>query len=275
MTSKPFPVIQLERATLDYGSHRALDGLSLHVTRGSITGLVGRNGAGKSTTIHLLAGLLSASDPRTSIRVLGHALSSDRQAVLQHTGFLLSDPALFPYLTAGETLGFLARAYGVEKQESEKRIRELLKFFELDGSRQPLVVTYSTGMKKRLAIAAALIHAPELLVLDEPFESLDPLLVRALKHLLLEFAAHGGTVLLSSHLLTAVEEICDRVLILDQGRLISAGPVREGEAVARPRAPVGALEERYASLVPSSELPVLDWLTVLRQPPPFSSPIVT
>lgn len=267
----PFPVIQLERATLDYGSHRALDDLSLHVPRGSITGLVGRNGAGKSTTIHILAGLLNASDPRTSVRVLGHALHSDLQAVLQKTGFLLSDPALFPYLTAGETLNFLARAYGVEKQESEKRIRELLDFFELGGSRQPLVVTYSTGMKKRLAIAAALIHAPELLVLDEPFESLDPLLVRALKRLLVEFAAHGGTVLLSSHLLTAVEEICDRVVILDQGRLISAGPVRDGELSARSNAPVGALEERYASLLPSSELPILDWLTTCRRATPFPS----
>jgi ABC-2 type transport system ATP-binding protein len=257
----PNPVLALRDVTVEFGRLKALDQVSFHVPRASITGLIGRNGAGKSTSIRCLAGLILPNDSVSEIRIFGRSPAADREQVMRNVGFLLSEPALFAYLTPRETLGYLGRAYGLSTPDSRARADELIHFFDLEAAADRLVDNFSTGMKKRLGLAAALIHAPDLLVLDEPFESLDPLMVRSVKRLLRGYSANGGTVLLSSHLIDAVEEICDRVVILEQGRVVASGGSAEVRAKIAERLPEATLEDLYASLVPEGELPALGWLT--------------
>ena len=250
--------LRLEGVSLRFGALAALDGVSYSVPRGSITGLIGRNGAGKSTSIRLLAGLLRPD--AGTVEVGGRGFAEAAVEIRRETGYLLAEPALFSYLTPYETLAFVAEAYGVPRAEGERRAEELLRFFGLEGARGRLVDGFSTGMHKRLGIAAALVHRPRLLVLDEPFETLDPLVVRKLKRLLAGFARGGGSVLLSSHLVGAVEEICDRVVILERGRVVVAGEteeVKRGVAGTLDRA---TLEELYASVVDDPEDVRLEWL---------------
>jgi ABC-2 type transport system ATP-binding protein len=262
MVEEGHHAIEVRELSLSFGTVRALDRIAFDVPAGSITGLIGRNGAGKSTTIRVLAGLVKAEeDGAGSVRVFGRSPHEEREAVLGRTGFLLSDPALFGYLTPLETLRFLGRAYGLTMEQSSARALELLEFFDLLDARDRLADNFSTGMKKRLALAAALIHAPPLLILDEPFESLDPLMVRSLKKLLLQLRAAGGTILLSSHLIDAVDEICDRVVILEQGRVAASGETGEAKASIAHRLPGATLEDLYASLVPEASAPALRWLT--------------
>lgn len=246
--------------SISFGPVQALDDVGFRVPVGSITGLIGRNGAGKSTAIRLMAGLLAASAEGAVVEVLGRSPRDGGQQILSSTGFLLSDNALFDYLTAAETLRFIGRANGLNAAETELRARDLLSFFGLVGAADRYVDDFSTGMGKRLALAAAMIHAPRLLILDEPFEALDPLMVRALKRLLVTYRDAGGTVLLSSHLIDAVDEICDRIVILEQGRVVSAGASGEVRAGVAERLPSATLEDLYASLVPDEPVPDLDWL---------------
>jgi ABC-2 type transport system ATP-binding protein len=246
---------------VSFGGLRAVDSLALRVPEGSVTGLIGRNGAGKSTTIRVLAGLLAPDPGSGPVEVLGGRFPADRLRIRRETGYLLAEPALFPYLTPAETLRFLGAAYGIPDAEARRRAEELLDFFGLEEAADRIVDDFSTGMRKRLELAAALIHRPRLLVLDEPFESLDPLMVRALKQLLLRYRDAGGSVLLSSHLIDAVDEICDRIVILERGRVVAAGPTEEAKARVSDELGSGTLEELYASLVPDREGPALDWLT--------------
>jgi ABC-2 type transport system ATP-binding protein len=254
------PALELAGVRVRFGDVTALDDASFHVPPRSVTGLVGRNGAGKSTAIHALAGLLTPERGVVSLHGLRHADAT--LEIRRRTGFVLAEPALFAYLTPPETLRFLAEAYGVPRGEADRRVARLIAFMELGSATGRTVETFSTGMRKRLALAAALVHAPRLLVLDEPFESLDPLIVRRIKRLLPEYAAAGGAVLLSSHLLDAVDETCDRVVILERGRVVVEATTAQARArVADPDAR-GALETLYASVVHADGDDVaLDWLT--------------
>ncbi|MGI8507872.1 MAG: ABC transporter ATP-binding protein [Gemmatimonadaceae bacterium] len=251
--------VRLSNVSVRFGALTALDGASFAVPRGGITGLIGRNGAGKSTCIGAIAGLIQPDSG--NVEVFGSPVHESLIEILRRTGFLLSDPALFAYLTPRETLLFLAEAYNVPKLDAAQRTDDLIAFFELGEAADRLVDGFSTGMQKRVGIAAALIHSPELLVLDEPFEALDPLTVRKLKRLLLDYAAGGGSVLLSSHLLDAVDEICDRVVILDQGRVVIAGPTDGAKATVSRDLGSATLEELYAAMVPSGGDIALEWLT--------------
>lgn len=251
--------VRLSNVSVRFGALTALHDASFSVPRGSITGLIGRNGAGKSTSIRAIAGLIQPDSGQ--VEVFGRPVHESLIDMLGRTGFLLSDPALFAYLTPRETLLFLTEAYNVPKADAVQRTNDLIAFFELGEAADRLVNDFSTGMQKRLGIAAALIHSPEILVLDEPFEALDPLIVRKLKKLLLDYAAGGGSVLLSSHLLDAVDEICDRIAILDSGRVVIAGPTDEAKATVSHSLVKGTLEELYASLVPNSGEMPLTWLT--------------
>lgn len=249
--------LRLAEITVRFGSVLALADVTLGVPAGSITGLIGRNGAGKSTAIHLLAGVLNPD--AGEVRVLGNLFADAGTQIRQRTGYLLSDPALFAYLTPGETLCFLGEAYGLPADEGSRRSERLLAFFGLAEANDRLVNGFSTGMQKRLALAAALIHAPRLLVLDEPFESLDPLIVRKVKQLLVAFREHGGSVLLSSHLIGAVEEICDRVVILERGQVVVSGSPAEARATLG-ALDTASLEELYAAAVEDEPDVSLDWL---------------
>lgn len=250
--------LRLDNVSVRFGSLTALDNASFSVPRGSITGLIGRNGAGKSTSIRAIAGLIQPDSGH--VEVFGRHVHESLIDILGRTGFLLSDPALFAYLTPREMLLFLSEVYNVPRTEAVQRTDDLIAFFELGDAADRLVNGFSTGMQKRLGIAAALIHSPELLVLDEPFEALDPLIVRKLKRLLLDYAAGGGSVLLSSHLLDAVDEICDRIAILDRGRVVIAGPTEDAKATVSHELGRGTLEELYASVVPSGDDVQLAWL---------------
>ena len=250
--------LRLEHLTVRFGNLIALDEVSLSVPVGSTTGLIGRNGAGKSTSIRVLAGLLEPD--AGDVEVLGMRWSDGGVPIKQVTGYLLAEPALFAYLTPHETLRFLAEAYGAPLAEGEQRAADLLRFFGLWDARDRLVEGFSTGMQKRLGLAAALVHTPRLLVLDEPFESLDPLMVRRLKTLLVDYARAGGTTLLSSHLIAAVEEVCDRIAILEGGRILVDGPTEEAKRTAANALGRGTLEELYASVVEEDAPDRLDWL---------------
>jgi ABC-2 type transport system ATP-binding protein len=251
--------LRLAGVSVRFDRVRALDDVSFAVPLGGITGLVGRNGAGKSTSIRVLAGLLPP-DEAAVVEVLGHAVADNGREARAETGYLLAEPALFPYLTPRETLRFLAEAYGLAPDVAAARAEELIAYFGLDEAADRLVEGFSTGMTKRLALAAALVHAPRLLILDEPFESLDPLMVRALKQLLTRYVAGGGSVLLSSHLLDAVEEICDHIVIVEQGRVVADAPKATARARAEAELGSGSLEELYASVVATEQRPELAWV---------------
>lgn len=253
-------VVRLRGVSVRYGAVTALERVGFHVPQGSITGLIGRNGAGKSTTIRVLAGLLTPDGEDADVEVFGLDPAVAGPRIRARTGYLLADPAVFAYLTARETLGFIVEAYGLPRPVAARRTASLLAFFELEDAADRVVDGFSTGMRKRLELAAALIHAPPLLVLDEPFESLDPLMVRSLKQLLRHYSAGGGTTLLSSHLIDAVDEICERIVILEAGRVVAAGPTAEAKRGVEGSIGAGSLEDLYASVIPAGDVPELEWL---------------
>jgi ABC-2 type transport system ATP-binding protein len=254
----PSMLVRLSAIDLRYGDTQALSGVSLDVQRGSVVGLVGRNGAGKSTLINLLCGLVEAD--RGQVELFGQTRGPDDASVMRTTGWLLAEPALFQYLTAEETLTYLADLYRLREPAATERVRDLIRFFELGDFDGRLADELSTGTVKRLAIAAAMIHAPRLLVLDEPFESLDPLMVRRLRRALRTYANRGGTILLSSHLLDVVQEICDHVYILEEGRIVFDGPGAQFRSRDSSSVEGTALEATYAALVERTAEHELHWL---------------
>ena len=250
--------LEVRGISFGYDGTPVLAEVSLTVGRGTIVGIVGRNGAGKSTLINLLCGLLTPAEG--TAEVFGGTSTIRNPEMLRHTGWLLSEPALFQYLTPRETLAFLAEAYSIPPLEASARIADLLRFFELEESDGTFADELSTGNTKRLAIAAAMVHAPSLLVLDEPFESLDPLMVRRLRSALFAYARKGGSILLSSHLLDVVQDLCDRVYILERGAVVYDGSREEVRGGASEVGTGSPLEALYASLVDSGADFTLDWL---------------
>jgi ABC-2 type transport system ATP-binding protein len=203
----------------------AVDHLNLTVRRGSFFGFLGPNGAGKSTTIKMLTGLLAPTSGQ--IRVLGRDLSSEPLEVKRRIGVVPEDLNLFERLTGAEMLAFTGRMYGLQKAEIAGRSPELLDLMELRNEPRKLIVEYSHGMKKKLSLACALIHRPEILFLDEPFEGIDAIASRTLKDLLSRLTARGLTVFLTSHVLEIVERLCSDIAIISQGKLLAAGSLDE------------------------------------------------
>ena len=202
----------------------ALVGLDLAIERGEIFGLLGPNGSGKSTTIKLLLGLIFPSAGKA--RVLGHAPGTP--AVNQRLGYLPEESYLHRFLTGEETVDFYGRLFGLPRRERRRRTSELLDLVGLDRrARVRQLREYSKGMSRRIGLAQALVNDPELLLLDEPTSGLDPIGTREMKDLILHLKAQGKTILLSSHLLADVQDVCDRIGILDRGRLKELGRVRD------------------------------------------------
>src|ERR687894_68438 len=219
--------------TRRFGEFAAVDRLDLAVARGQFFGFLGPNGAGKSTTIKMLTGLLAPTSGR--IRVLGLDLSTRPLDVKRRIGVVPEDLNLFERLTGAEMLSFTGRMYGLARAETTERARELLELMELDADPRKLVVEYSHGMRKKLSLACALIHRPEVLFLDEPFEGVDAVASRTLKALLQRLTGRGLTVFLTSHVLEIVERLCTDIAVISAGRLVAAGPLdelRRGIAVA-------------------------------------------
>lgn len=220
----PQPVaISIENLTKRYGETLAVDRLSLSVPAGRLFGFLGPNGAGKSTTIGCLTGLI---DPTSGmINLLGEPFTTDSVDLKRRIGVMPEGLALFDHLYAHEFLAFTARMYNLDEQTVRQRVEELLNVLDLTSTYRKRLAEFSTGMRKKIAFAAAIIHRPEILFLDEPFESIDPAGVAMLKDWLRRFVAGGRTVFMTTHVLETVERLCDDVAIIKSGRVAWRGDV--------------------------------------------------
>ena len=216
-------MVQVDGLTKLYGDFNAVSGLSFFLQPGEVLGLVGPNGAGKTTTLRCLSGIIPPS--RGVIRVGGHDIVKDPIPAKKLLAFFTDEPRLFDYLTVWQHLNFIARIYQVA--DYEKIGNELLEELELAGKRDALPGELSRGMKQKLAIACGLLHSPRVIYFDEPLTGLDPLGIRRMKDSILKRARGGAAIIISSHLLHLVEEICTRLLILKNGRKIADGTLAE------------------------------------------------
>jgi ABC-2 type transport system ATP-binding protein len=241
-------VIEVEGLQKLYGDFPAVQGLSFRIGPGEVLGLVGPNGAGKTTTIRSLAGIIVPSGGR--IRIAGRDLAEDPVGAKAQLAFIPDEPHLFEYLTVEEHLRFIGRLYGVT--DVNARIPGLLEELELGAKRTALPGELSRGMKQKLAIACGLLHDPKALLLDEPLTGLDPVGIRRMKATIMQRAAAGAAVILSSHLLHLVEEICTRVLVLQHGRVVAFGTIAEIIA-SRPGLQTRTLEDVFLALIDQDE----------------------
>lgn len=236
-------MIDVSAYTKLYGDVVAVQGLSFHVAPGDVLGLVGPNGAGKTTTLRALAGILQPTSG--SIQIAGVDLAKDPVTAKQQLAFIPDEPALFDYLTVTEHLRFCARLYGVA--DAEPRIPALLDELELTPKRDALPTELSRGMKQKLAIACGLLHQPRALLLDEPLTGLDPVGIRRMKETITARAREGTAVILSSHLLHLVEELCTRLLVIRKGQMVAFGTLDDIVA-QRPALAGRSLEEIFIAL---------------------------
>ncbi len=249
------PSIATRGLTRTFGDFRAVDSLDLEVPRGTFYGFLGPNGAGKSTTIKMLTGLLAPTSG--SIRILGTDVvgAADPTAIKRRIGVVPENLALFDNLTARENLTFVGRMYGLPIDTVRIRCKELLAMMDLEAEEKKLTIEFSHGMRKKLALAAALIPDPAVLFLDEPFEGVDAVAARTLRDTLQRCCQRGATIFLTSHVLEIVERLCTHVGIISRGRLVCQ------ESMAEIRA-AGSLEERFLTAVSgdSAAAPHLSWL---------------
>lgn len=245
----------------EFGEVVAVDGLDLAVETGTFFGFLGPNGAGKSTTIKMLTGLLGPSSG--SGRILGRDIVADSVAAKAVMGVVPEESALFERLTGPEYLRFVGRMYGMARTTIEDRSTELLELMDLQDDTRKLIVDCSHGMRKKLAISAAIIHEPRVLFLDEPFEGIDAVSSQLVRSILNQLVTTGVTIFLTSHILEIVEKLCTHVAIIHRGRLVADGQLdelREGVGEGSPEA--DTLEQLFLSLVGGDRLDQgrLSWL---------------
>ncbi|MFQ5529347.1 MAG: ABC transporter ATP-binding protein [Gemmatimonadota bacterium] len=218
-------MISLSQLTKRYGDFTAVDSLDLEIGGGAIFGLLGPNGAGKTTTLRMIAGILEPDSG--SARIAGHDIVREPLAARRVLGFVPDRPFVYEKLTGAELLRFAAGLYGLAGPGVERRIDELLGLWDLLPWRDQLVESYSHGMRQKLIISSALVHQPEVLVIDEPMVGLDPRSARLLKDLLRSYADGGGTVLVSTHTLELAETLCDRLAVIDHGQVVAGGTMED------------------------------------------------
>jgi ABC-2 type transport system ATP-binding protein len=234
-------VIDCQHLTKAYGAFKAVDDFSFGVGPGEVVGLIGPNGAGKTSTLRCLVGIHA---PTTgTIAIDGHDIVTDAVAAKSRIGFMADEPQLFEYLTVMEHLRLTARLYKVP--DIETRARRLLDELELAGKEQSLPAELSRGMKQKVAIACGLLHDPAVMLFDEPLTGLDPLGIRRMKETIVARGRAGAAVLVSSHLLHLVEEICTRVIIIDHGRKIADGTLDQLQASPELAAAGSSLEQIF------------------------------
>ncbi len=255
-------VIEVNGLRKDFGGGAvALESLTLSVPSGSLYGFLGPNGSGKSTTVGCMTGLLDATSG--SVRLFGSPFDSQSARIKQRVGVMPENLGLFDYLYAHEFLQFQGRMFRLGRAEAERRANELIDVLELRGAASKPIGTFSSGMRKRLAFAAAIIHSPQLLFLDEPFESIDPAGVALMKHWLREFVATGKTVFLTTHMLDTVERFCDRATIIRKGGEIvwsgELGPLQVDGTLHLDGKSFTTLESLYLHLT-GERYASLDWL---------------
>jgi ABC-2 type transport system ATP-binding protein len=235
-----------------YGNKAAVDGLTFSVPRGSFFGFLGPNGAGKTTTIRMLMGL--APPTSGSIEILGLPMPQKDVEIKGKIGLVPDESLLFDHLTGAEFVEFVGRMYGLPRPTAAARARELLELFELDTAGRKLIAEYSKGMRKRTAMAASLIHRPQLFLMDEPFEGVDAVGARLMKDILIDQVRRGATIFLTSHVLEVVERLCDRIAIINEGRLVMEGLASEI------RSGTESLEDVFVRVVGAEKAETLDWL---------------
>jgi len=227
--------IATENLTRRFGDLVAVQDVNLRVAPGQFFGFLGPNGAGKSTTIKMLTGLLASTSGR--IEILGLDFAQKMVEVKRQIGVVPEGLALFGRLTGAEYLTFVGRMYGLDRETTASRTSELLEFMQLADQPRKLVTDYSHGMQKKLAMAAAVIHGPKILFLDEPFEGVDAIAAGTLKAMLQRMIARGATIFLTSHVLEIVERLCSHVAIIDRGQLVAQGSLEELRAGVEAQAP--------------------------------------
>jgi ABC-2 type transport system ATP-binding protein len=247
------PALSIRGLHKRFGDTVAVERVDLDVPQGSFYGLVGPNGAGKTTLLSMAVGLLRPGAGTS--HVLGADVWADGLRAKSSMGVLPDGLAMPERLTGREVLTFLGQLRGLAPDVVAERTQELLVVMELTGAERTLVIDYSTGMRKKLGLATALLHNPRLLVLDEPFEAVDPVSAMALKAILNRYVATGGSVVLSSHVMALVEQLCDTVAVMSRGRVVAAGPVAEVRGAA------ATLEETFVQLVGAeATIEGLPWL---------------
>lgn len=241
-------MIELDNVTKDFGTTVAVDSLTLHVAKGEIYGFIGPNGAGKTTTIRLMGGIIEPTSGR--IRIGGIDMRKDPVAAKKIIGFVPDRPFLYEKLTGSEFMKFIGDLYGVERKAITSGAERLLNQFSLFDWRHEIIEAYSHGMKQRLVIAAALLHEPEVLIIDEPMVGLDPAAVKMVKDIFRTLAAHQVTIFVSTHTLGIAEDLCDRIGVIHKGKLLAQGTMAELNNAAKTGK--AGLEEVFLTLVKES-----------------------
>ncbi|HUY95312.1 MAG TPA: ABC transporter ATP-binding protein [Terracidiphilus sp.] len=261
------PAIETHNLTRRFGDLTAVDNVTFSVAPGQFFGFLGPNGAGKSTTIKMLTGLLEPSSG--SVQILGQPFTATSLEVKRQIGVVPEGMALLGRLTAPEYLRFVGRMYGLDRETTNRRTDELLEFMQLANESRKLVTDFSHGMQKKLALAAAVIHGPRVLFLDEPFEGVDAIAAGMLKSMLQGMIQRGATIFLTTHVLEIVERLCSHVAIISKGQLVANGSLEElrtGVASTLPGTEGGqklTLEEIFLSIVGAGDMEPaqeLSWL---------------
>ena len=218
-------MLTIEHLTKTYGDKRAVDDLSLHIAPGEIYGFIGHNGAGKTTTIKSCCGILGFDSGEITIG--GVSMKENPLVCKSKLAYIPDNPDLYDFMTGIQYLNFVADVFGVPADERQKKIRELADAFEITDALAEAVSSYSHGMKQKLAIISALIHSPKLIIMDEPFVGLDPKASHLLKQLMRKICDDGGAIFFSTHVLEVAENLCDKIAIIKNGKLIQSGTVEE------------------------------------------------
>ncbi|WML41614.1 ABC transporter ATP-binding protein [Neobacillus sp. OS1-2] len=218
-------ILEITNLSKSYDDFDVLKSISFHVEKGKCFGVLGPNGAGKTTLFSIISGILDKNEGEISIN--GESISHDAQLKHGKIGILFNEIGIYEKLTAREFLTFLGVMYDLPEEKVEERIRYIADILQLDLSNKTLIEKYSTGMKKKIAFAAAIIHSPDLLLLDEPFESVDAIVTHNIKELIRSYIEEGGTILIASHILQIIEEICDDFIIIDKGKVLLKSNVNE------------------------------------------------
>ena len=218
-------MLDIQHLTKTYGDKKAVDDLTLHIAPGEIYGFIGHNGAGKTTTLKSVVGILQFDGGE--ITVDGKSIKTDPLSCKRVMAYIPDNPDLYDYMTGIKYLNFIADVFGVDAQTRRERIRTYADTFELTGDLAQPIAAYSHGMKQKLAIIAAWLHDPRLIVMDEPFVGLDPKAAHTLKGMMRQVCDNGGAIFFSTHVLEVAEKLCDKVAIIKGGRLIRSGTMEE------------------------------------------------
>ena len=218
-------MLKIEHLTKTYGDKKAVDDLSLHIQKGEIYGFIGHNGAGKTTTIKACCGIMQFDSGE--IYVDGKSIKKDPIGCKRELAYIPDNPDLYDFMSGIKYLNFVADIYGVSQDERQARIHDYAERFELTEDLAQPISAYSHGMKQKLAVIAALIHKPKLMIMDEPFVGLDPKAAHKLKLMMRQLCDEGGAIFFSTHVLEVVEKLCDKVAIIKGGKLIISGPTDE------------------------------------------------